>query len=300
MIKFAAIGEVMIELSHQTETSLTLAFAGDTYNTAVYLSRFNVAEVYYITALGEDPYSDQILAHAKQEKIHINHIQRLANDLPGLYFIRLDENGERRFYYYRTQSAARKMFHTEKSVEILQQLKNFDYLYFSGITLAILDADSREKLYQALLAAKNQGSKIYFDNNYRARLWKGAEEARGEIERFSKLCYGVLPTFGDEAILFGDTNPEATAERLLKYGVQEMVIKMGERGAYVASSEVCKWITAEKVEKIVDTTAAGDAFNAGFLSGRIIGNKLEKSAKLGNKIASLVIQKHGAICNIPY
>lgn len=295
MIKFAAMGEVMIELSHQTETSLTLAFAGDTYNTAVYLSRFKVAEVYYITALGDDPYSDKILAHAKQEGIHVDHIQCLTHYLPGLYFIRLDKNGERRFYYYRHQSAARQMFQTEKSGEILQKLKAFDYLYFSGITLAILDADSREKFYQALLAAKKQGSKIYFDSNYRARLWKNVEEARREIERFSQLCYGVLPTFGDEQLLFGDLNHETTAERMLNWGIKEIVIKMGEKGAFLATEKMKQLIPAVKVSAVVDTTAAGDSFNAGFLAGKISGLNLPASIRQAANLAATVIQQRGAI-----
>src|SRR3989338_5314456 len=173
-LQFAAIGECMLELRHQDSHHLILGFAGDTYNALVYFTRSCInypLTSHYITAVGDDPYSDMMLAAFQQEKINTTLVQRLAKQLPGLYFIQTDVQGERRFYYYRQQAAARQLFNEEISKQLNQSLCEFDYLFLSGISLAILDPANRQRLYENLSFAKQHGARICFDTNYRARLW---------------------------------------------------------------------------------------------------------------------------------
>ena len=140
--QIAVIGEAMLELSHQAPTSLSLSFAGDTLNFAIYLRRLlqnQTSNIHYVTALGQDAYSDQMLLDWQTEGLKTDLIRCINNKLPGLYLIRTDNKGERTFYFYRSDSAARELFKGDNRANLSQQLAGMDYLYFSGITLAILD-----------------------------------------------------------------------------------------------------------------------------------------------------------------
>ncbi|MGO2465143.1 MAG: sugar kinase, partial [Serratia proteamaculans] len=165
----AVIGECMIELS-QKGADLSRGFGGDTLNTAVYIAR-QVAEsalqVHYVTALGTDSFSQEMLQSWQQEKVHTRLIQRLENKLPGLYVIETDDTGERTFYYWRNDAAARYWLTGPQAESLCEQLAQFDYLYLSGISVAILDAASRSKLLALLRQCRANGGKVIFDNNYR-------------------------------------------------------------------------------------------------------------------------------------
>src|SRR5436190_210357 len=204
--QIGVIGEAMLELSHQTPTTLSLSFAGDTLNFAIYLSRLlqnQAFDIHYITALGQDPYSDQMLQNWQTEGLKTDLIQRKENKLPGLYLIRTDSKGERSFYFYRSNSAARDLFKGDNRVDLSKRLIKMDYLYFSGISLAILDEPSRQYLADILQKAKQSGAKIIFDTNYRASLWINLDSARRTLQTFLKYIDIVLPTFLDDQLVFG-------------------------------------------------------------------------------------------------
>jgi len=144
--RFAAIGECMIEMSQAAELNYNMKFAGDTLTACVYLARcsdFDNVEVSYITALGDDPYSQMMLKNWQDEDIVTDAVRILPTKLPGLYFIDTDEQGERTFHYYRSQAAAKDMFKSEAGEALCHQLLDYDYLYLSGISLAILDSKLR-------------------------------------------------------------------------------------------------------------------------------------------------------------
>jgi 2-dehydro-3-deoxygluconokinase len=90
MRPLAAIGECMLELSEHPDGRITRAFGGDTLNTAVYLARLGVP-VDYITALGDDPWSEEMLAAWQAEGVGTASVLRLEGRLPGLYIIQTDE-----------------------------------------------------------------------------------------------------------------------------------------------------------------------------------------------------------------
>lgn len=297
-IKFAAIGECMLELRHVNKQLLAISFAGDTFNVALYLARYRAKlniEIDYVTALGNDPYSKMMLKAWQQEGIKTNLTQTIPNSLPGIYLIRTNAKGERSFYYYRSQSAARKIFSAPTILFITKKLIQYDHLYFSGITLAILDPKSRNRLFTLLKQARQKGAKISFDSNYRAILWKNKSVAKKNFQRALQLSDTALVTFEDEKKLFGDKNPEECAKRLYRQGVPEVVIKLGANGSLVSTPQKQTLIRAEKVSKIVDTTAAGDSFNAAYLGARIKGFPPIAAAKAGQKLAAKVIQYPGAI-----
>ncbi len=296
----AIIGECMIELSEKGE-SIKRGFGGDTLNTAVYLARQSDSQqlrVDYVTALGTDSFSDQMIAAWQQEQVQTQLIQRLDNKMPGLYFIETDEHGERTFWYWRNDAAARFWLDSPESEAICQQLADYDYLYLSGISLAILPAASREKLMTLLSACRQNGGKVIFDNNYRPRLWAdqaSAQQAYAEMLRHTDMAFLTLD---DEHLLWGEQPLEAVIARTREAGVQEIAIKRGADSCLVAiGDDALREVPAIKLakEKVIDTTAAGDSFSAGYLAVRLAGGSAEDAAARGHLTASTVIQHRGAI-----
>jgi 2-dehydro-3-deoxygluconokinase len=301
MAKIAAIGEVMVELSpfptlDNTERELmALSFAGDTYNTSIYMARLGL-ETHYVTQLGEDPYSQKIMQRMKTENIHTNLVKQLPGRTPGLYMIRNTPDGEREFSYWRKEAPARELFSSLKATEELcQQLAQYDCIYLSGITLAIIGGQSRQYLYRGLETLHEQGVTIAYDSNYRPRLWRSAAEAQQAMLNMMQYTDIALLTLDDEKLLWGDDSVAGCKKRYAQFPVRELVLKRGANDAIIISEgkELC--IPVPPVANVIDTTGAGDTFNAGYLAGRLMGKSLEDSAKQGIRCAGIIIRHRGAI-----
>lgn len=298
--KIAVIGECMIELSEKG-AEVNRGFGGDTLNTSVYIARqvaANDLEVHYVTALGEDSFSQQMLNAWQKENVRTTLTQRLEQRLPGLYYIETDASGERTFYYWRNEAAARFWLESEQADAICAELAQFDYLYLSGISLAILNPASREKLMTLLGKARANGCRVIFDNNYRPRLWASKEETQKVYQQMLSYTDIAFLTLDDEDLLWGEKPAEEVITRTQAAGVREVVIKRGAESCLIAiQGEPLLEVPAVKLpkEKVIDTTAAGDSFSAGYLAVRLTGGNTEAAAKRGHLTASTVIQYRGAI-----
>ncbi|CAK6497805.1 2-dehydro-3-deoxygluconokinase [Pantoea sp. Nvir] len=298
--KIAVIGECMIELSEKGE-SIKRGFGGDTLNTAVYLARqVDKAQlsVDYVTALGIDSFSDQMIAAWQQEKVDTRLIQRLENKMPGLYVIETDDKGERTFWYWRSDAAARYWLDGPQSAAIVDELAHYDYLYLSGISLAILPASSREKLMALLDRCRANGGQVIFDNNYRPRLWADQASAQQAYSAMLQRTDIAFLTLDDEQLLWGEHPLSAVIERTRAAGASEIVIKRGADACLIAiGDDALIEVPAVRLDtaRIIDTTAAGDSFSAGYLSQRLTGGSPQAAAARGHLTASTVIQHRGAI-----
>ncbi|MCE9965171.1 sugar kinase [Lelliottia amnigena] len=298
--KIAVIGECMIELS-QKGAEVSRGFGGDTLNTSVYIARQVAPEalaVNYVTALGTDSFSQQMLEAWQSENVQTSLIQRMENRLPGLYYIETDSTGERTFYYWRNEAAAKFWLESEDSAAICEELATFDYLYLSGISLAILSPSSREKLLSLMHECRANGGKVIFDNNYRPRLWASREETQQVYQQMLHCTDIAFLTLDDENALWGEKPVEEVIARTHDAGVSEVVIKRGADSCLVSvAGEAVIDVPAVKLakDKVVDTTAAGDSFSAGYLAVRLTGGTPEDAAKRGHLTASTVIQYRGAI-----
>ena len=298
--KIAVIGECMIELSEKN-AAVNRGFGGDTLNTSVYIARQTDASalaVHYVTALGTDAFSQQMLESWQAEEVKTDLIQRMADRLPGLYYIETDDTGERTFYYWRNEAAAKFWLESEQSAAICEELATFDYLYLSGISLAILSPQSREKLLTLLCECRANGGQVIFDNNYRPRLWASKEETQQVYQQMLTCTDIAFLTLDDEDALWGEKPAEEAIARTHAAGVKEVVIKRGADSCLVSIvGEPQQEIPAVKLpkEKVVDTTAAGDSFSAGYLAVRLTGGDARSAAARGHLTASTVIQYRGAI-----
>ncbi|MGL4719439.1 MAG: sugar kinase, partial [Kluyvera intermedia] len=213
--KIAVIGECMIELSEKG-AQVNRGFGGDTLNTSVYIARqVSPAElsVNYVTALGTDTFSQQMMDAWQAENVNTDLIQRMSDRMPGLYYIETDDTGERTFYYWRNEAAAKFWLESEQSAAICEQLASFDYLYLSGISLAILSPASREKLLALLSQCRANGGKVIFDNNYRPRLWASKEETQQVYQQMLECTDIAFLTLDDEDALWGEKPVEEVIAR---------------------------------------------------------------------------------------
>jgi 2-dehydro-3-deoxygluconokinase len=289
-----SIGECMVELSRRAD-GFSLAFGGDTFNTAVYASRLGLGAA-YATALGDDPYSDAILALARSESVEVDAVPRLAGRLPGLYLIETDARGERRFFYWRSEAPARQLFELQDGKALETLLGSARFVYFSGITLSLYSDEGLDRFEAALAQARAGGARIVFDGNYRPRGWKGdGERARRTFARFLAHVDIALPTFDDEQALWGDATPTDTLARLARFRIGETVIKHGPDGATISADGTVTSVPVPSRVTPVDTTAAGDSFNAGYLAGRADGRDPAGAALIGHRLAAMVIGHRGAI-----
>lgn len=293
----------MVELQ-QVGQDLRKGFGGDTLNTAVYLSRLTAGKnvnVSYVTALGQDSISQDMVDNWNNEGINTEFVQRSATKQPGLYMVETDAEGERSFLYWRNDSAA-KFWLESASEELIESLVKQDAIYLSGISLAILSPESREKLFDLLGRCKDAGGKVIFDNNYRPQLWDSAEQAAENYKRLLSVTHTGLLTFDDEQAVFGDTCLEECIARTVELGVQEIVIKRGGKECLIINSEETITVEANTIpkEKVVDTNAAGDSFAAGYMSKRLLGTSCVDAAKKAHQVAGTVIQHKGAIIDAKY
>lgn len=300
MKKVGFIGECMIELNGQAFGDMVQRFGGDTLNSALYLSRLDHRiEPYYISAVGNDTLSQQLLKLWHAEGINSSLTLLDSKHQTGLYQISLDEHGERSFTYWRKHSAASLMLQHDEFLTVSRELLNFDYLYLSGISIAILPNEDKDKLIALLADLNNHGVKIIFDSNYRPKLWDSQDQAKEYYRKIIPLCEYALLTFDDEVDLWADKSHRNTVDRLSKLELKKFVLKLGSEGCTYYSFENSKLIRkvfpTQKVEVVVDTTSAGDSFNAGFICELLRSESAEHGCELGNKLAGLVIQHKGAV-----
>jgi 2-dehydro-3-deoxygluconokinase len=289
----AAVGECMLELSAIEGDQWRMGFAGDTLN-ALWAMRALMPDVHtdYISAFGDDPFSQRQIDFLREYGIGTASSPVIRGARPGMYAITLD-GAERSFTYWRNDSAARQLANDPHA--LAKSLENLKLAYFSGITLAILDDKGRQTLLAALRNARDAGTTIAFDPNYRPRLWQSPEVARQVITETMAVVDIALPTFPDERELFGDATPQATLERLAKAGIGEIVVKNGAEDALVLSESRAIRSAPLTVDDAVDTTGAGDAFSGGYLAARILGHSAEEAARRAHRVAAAVVRVRGAL-----
>ncbi len=299
-IGVACFGECMIELNGEAFGTMRQTFGGDSLNTAVYLARCAAGcglTVSYATAVGDEFLSDGLLARWQAEGIDLGLVRRLPGRMPGLYQISVDPRGERHFSYWRGQSAARDYFEVDETpLERDVQARRLQALYCTGISLAILPPSGRARLLALARRMREQGGSVAFDNNFRPRLWQHPDLAREAHAAMMDCASLLLLTLDDEQALWGETDADRQRARSIGRSGSEIVIKRGALPTVVKTFDgAVIEVPTEHVQQVVDTTAAGDSFAGGYLAARLAGRSPSDAARLGNRLASRVIQHRGAL-----
>ncbi len=288
--RIVCLGEAMVELTPQ-HGRWNVHYGGDTLNVALHLTRMG-HDVAYLTALGGDPFAGNMRRAWAREGMDVSLVLTDARRTTGLYSIDTDENGERHFSYWRGESAARAMFLAPGIDAAIETARDADLLFFSLITLAILPDEARELVLGLARKVRAAGGKVAFDSNYRPRLWESPEKARAWRDRAAAVATYGLPSLEDELRLGAPGGPAVILDHWRRCGCEEVVVKMGGSGIMLPDGTEVK---PEAQLHALDTSGAGDAFDAGYLAARLRGASLTAAAAQGQRLAGWTVMRAGAI-----
>ncbi|WP_439098420.1 sugar kinase [Alteraurantiacibacter buctensis] len=284
-------GEAMLELSARAGGLWQIGYGGDTLNTAVHLARLGCT-VAYASALGSDAFSANLRQQWQAEGLDCSLLLTDPARSTGLYSISLDAAGERTFSYWRSDSAARQMFALPDSARLAEALGEAQVLAFSLISLAILPMAGRHLLLDAARKVRAAGGQVVFDGNFRPRLWDSQAEAAHLRDIAIAVASIGLPTLEDEVALGLPDDAQAVAAHWQRLGCAETVVKLGAKGCLLPDGTL---VPPPQVLQPVDTSGAGDAFNAGYLAARLAGASPHDAALRGHALAGWCVMRPGAI-----
>jgi len=291
-------GEAMLE--YHTHGGDGLRYGGDTLNTAIHLARAG-HEVAYATAVGTDPISDRLVEAWSAEGIDTSYVLRHPDRNPGIYAIHLDKYGERSFLYWRDQSAARDMFALDGIEAAMDHARSARLLYFSLISLAVVGVESSARLVDLASERKQAGKASAYDSNFRPALWPSLAEAQTASLSAMRACTIGLPTNSDECQLWGQELGETDiANKWKAAGAELVAVKAAEKGCVLADAGLSEPLTLGATPvSVVDSSGAGDSFNAGFLGAWLHGQPAPECVEAGQSSARKTLQHQGAIAFDP-
>ena len=293
MTQVAVIGEPLAELVFAPDGALRLGLGGDAANVAVALARGG-CDVALHTAFGADVLSDMVAA-----RLHGGGVQvagpRLAGQSVGIYLVGTDEEGERSFTYWRDGSAASRYL-ADGIEQIVEAIGSSDVIVFSGITLALLRRDGRSILRDGLASAR---AFVVFDPNYRPALWPDLAEAVSAARELLPVTDAVLASRDDCAALLGSPNAETGARSLASAGVPHVAVTDAAAGCVIVDDNEEMRIASPAAPRVLDTTGAGDAFDAGWIHGWVRGAGARERALAGLEAAAVCVAQLGALGDRP-
>lgn len=295
------LGEALVVLIAQEigelkdVSNFSRRIAGAELNFAISLTRLEHS-CSYITRLGRDPFGEYIYDYIKSTKIDSSNIYFDDEYQTGLYLKSKPLNGDDPIvHYYRKNSAASHL--TVEDIEKIN-FKGAKILHLTGISAA-LSKNCREAMNRSIEKARKANMLISFDTNIRKALWKSDVEMRKTLNSIAFQSDIVLPGIEEGRKLTNKETPEEIADYYLENGSKIVVIKLGASGAYYKTKEHNGYVKGFKIHEVVDTVGAGDGFAAGLLSGILEGKSLIESIKIGNAVASIIIQYKGDNAPLP-
>ena len=305
MPEVVGIGEVLIDfvavepVSYVEVSAFRKCFGGAPMNTLIGVARLGSSSG-AITAVGDDFFGQFLVRELKRNSVETSHVKAKKGMRTTLAFVANEpETGERSFVFYRApwvRGTADSALTIDDSD--LEYISHARILHVSGFSLS--QNPSRRAVLKAVEYVRKMGVKVSFDPTLRVDVWNSERTVKRLYRRMLNLSH--IATFSQEEaeFIFDTDNPEIAAETALGYGVEVVGIKLGADGALVETAEGQSLCVPAFEVKAVDTTGAGDGWNAGLLVGLLNGQDLETCATVANAVGALVATKHGAITALPY
>jgi len=299
------IGEILIDFvgtepgSYVDVPAFQKCFGGAPMNTIVGVARLG-RKSGAITAVGEDPFGKFLIRELEKNGVDTSQVKVKKGMRTTITFVANEpETGERTFIFYRkpwvTGTADSSLLIEDID---LDYISNASILHVSGFSLS--QNPSRKAIFSVVKHARSSGVKVSFDPTLRLDVWNSIRTIRrvyGKMLRMSDIA-----TFSREeaSFVFGTHDPEKVARKAFRYGVEIVGIKMGSEGAFLQRRTGEKSMLPAFKVRAVDTTGAGDGWNAGLLVGLIKGWDLQACLSVANAVGAFVVTKHGAITALPY
>ena len=294
--KICSVGECMIEIANTKNNIFQQSFAGDTLNFCNYIDK-KYFDVSFLTAIGKTSVNRSVLEFINSKKISTKLIKQVNSHEIGLYLIKNRNNGEKQFFYWRDNSAAKNYFNKIDFVSLFKNLKNFDYIYLSGITLSIIDPSKISNFVDLLNLLKNKKVKIIFDFNIRINRWtkKNLNNFLHSILNFVDICF----VSGEDLKFWKNDNSLSNFEKLInKYKIDHGIFRKNAELTYAIQNKKKYTIRNKFIRKVIDTSGAGDGFNAAYVSNFIIHNDPALALKEASLLGSKIIMQKGAIVDV--
>ena len=295
-INVCSIGEAMIEISNIKNSLYNQSFAGDTLNFCNYLDKKKL-NAFFLSAIGKSEINQSLLDFVKSKNISTKYIKQIKQFEVGLYLIKNKNNGEKQFFYWRDESAAKQYFNNIDFLNLFKDLENFDYIYFSGITLSIIHISKLNNFIRLLKLLKNKKIKIVFDFNIRPSRWnkKNLNIFFDSVLKFVDICF----LSGEDMNYWKNKNNIKSYEQIVrKYKIKHSIFRKNAKFTYVFLNKTRYVFKNKLLKKVVDTSGAGDGFNAAYLSNFIVNNDPVLALKAGSSLGSKIVMKKGAIVDV--
>ncbi len=295
-INVCSIGEAMIEISNIKNSLYNQSFAGDTLNFCNYLDKKKI-NAFFLSAIGKSEINQSLLDFIRSKNISTKYIKQINQFEVGLYLIKNKDNGEKQFFYWRDESAAKQYFNNIDFLNLYKELKNFDYIYFSGITLSIIHISKLNNFIKLLKLLKSKKIKIVFDFNIRPSRWnkKNLNIFFDSVLKFVDICF----LSGEDMNYWKNKNNIKSYEQIVrKYKIKHSIFRKNAKFTYVFLNKARYVFRNKLLKKVVDTSGAGDGFNAAYLSNFIVNNDPLLALKAGSSLGSKIVMKKGAIVDV--
>ncbi len=283
------IGECLVEFSDVGDGQYQVGYSGDVLNALATARRLGM-QTGILTALGDDPFLPGLFGVLEEEHIDRSRVPVLEGKPNGIYFIYLDESGTRRFHFVRNNSAARETFTCQDLPPLIEYARSASALLFSSIPLAVMKG--RDKFFELLRAIKGE-TILAFDLNVRRRLWDNMRDLIGSLDELAPLLDVLFITDEDDALLFGQRPASEAIEDYARRGFRQIVFRRGGSPTLVKNETESFGVPVPHATKIVDTTGAGDAFNAGFIAAMLRHHASFECAAMGNAAAAASLESRG-------
>lgn len=299
MHEMITIGETMVSLvsrEHkrlQYGPALGMYIAGAESNTAIGVRKLGHSAT-FITRIGDDSLGQFILRMIRAEGVDTSYVKVDPEYPTGIMYKEALPNNKTAVHYYRENSAASRLNISDIPKETITKAK---IIHLTGIT-PVLSESCRQMVFDVMDIAVSGGCAISFDPNIRKKLWKNHDHSPLMKELISRSSY-VLIGLKEASELYGTDDVKRLSDLIFSSGmVQFIAIKNGSKGAWVCD-HFQQLIIPPVPCNSIDSVGAGDAFNAGFLTGVLEKRPLEECGSIGAIAGALATETKGDIEGLP-